>query len=340
MQSVVYGIHVVTFMTCVLMLYRRTSTCMSRRHNWFMLWITVTLFVIGTLDVAFDLYHNLVAFVFYKGPGGAEQDFTHISNWANVTRIEVSDNFQTVWLALEVCVSDAVLIYRCWITYSRRWSVIALSMLLWLAVVAAAVMVVYYMITAQEHMGLTTMLAVPKLQQWVTVFGALTITLNVCTTSLIVYRMWMVNRRMVLLLGKNNADGGRTSLSHVIRIIIESALLYTASCIATFVADLVGSTAIYSVAGVMVELAGISFNLIVIRVVQGTSIEHTTQNDIMRPPIALQVFQTVSVDRRVDRADPMLSSVEFKRKRVLSRMSGGPKYEAISALELTNVYYL
>ena len=47
---------------------------------------TVAMFTIATLEMAFWLLHNLQAFIWYTGPGGAVAEFDDISNWVNVMR--------------------------------------------------------------------------------------------------------------------------------------------------------------------------------------------------------------------------------------------------------------
>lgn len=44
---------------------------------------TIAMFIFATLDVSLGLRHLLVAFVYYKGPGGAEEQYTNISYWVN-----------------------------------------------------------------------------------------------------------------------------------------------------------------------------------------------------------------------------------------------------------------
>ena len=41
---------------------------------------------IATLEMAFGLLHNLQAFIWYTGSGGAVAEFEDISNWVNVMR--------------------------------------------------------------------------------------------------------------------------------------------------------------------------------------------------------------------------------------------------------------
>jgi hypothetical protein len=51
-----------------------------------MLIVVTFMCLFATLDIAFGLRHVLDAFIWYRGPGGAEEDFEDISNWVNVMK--------------------------------------------------------------------------------------------------------------------------------------------------------------------------------------------------------------------------------------------------------------
>lgn len=103
-QSVTYGIpsHIVTFSVCVRTLVHSSGSG-AKPFNWRWLLIGLVLFGVGTIDVSFNLYHNLIAFIFYTGPGGAETQFGDISNWVNVMR--------SVWTFVQAMVPDAALVW-------------------------------------------------------------------------------------------------------------------------------------------------------------------------------------------------------------------------------------
>ncbi|KAH9913021.1 uncharacterized protein B0H18DRAFT_218602 [Fomitopsis serialis] len=67
----------------------------------------------------------------------------------------------------------------------------------------------------------------------------------------------------------------RLSFADVTLIIIESALLYTTTVIICVVLDLANSNAYYGATDVSLEVAGISFDLIIIRIWTGVSTEQT-----------------------------------------------------------------
>ena len=52
--------------------------------------------------VAFGLKHNLDAFIFYRGPGGADEEFKNIRYWVNIMK--------TVDYVAQTAIGDAVLV--------------------------------------------------------------------------------------------------------------------------------------------------------------------------------------------------------------------------------------
>ncbi|KZT06654.1 uncharacterized protein LAESUDRAFT_146943 [Laetiporus sulphureus 93-53] len=84
-ESITYGIHIATFTMCMWTLLRRSKD-LERPVNVTLLLFSITLFVLGTLDIAFNFYRNLTAFIFYTGPGGAGNVFDELSNWVNTSR--------------------------------------------------------------------------------------------------------------------------------------------------------------------------------------------------------------------------------------------------------------
>ena len=89
MQSVAYGAHVATFGACLSALLARLHDRSRTPINWPIFVAAVLLFTIGTMDVSFNLYHNLQAFIFYSGAGGSEEDFQRLGDWVNVMRVSL-----------------------------------------------------------------------------------------------------------------------------------------------------------------------------------------------------------------------------------------------------------
>ena len=90
LEAAFWGIFIVFYASCMHALLvtldgnylRRTSAI-----NWPMVVVATAMFFIGTLDVALGLYNNIRAFVQWKEEGGSDEEFTIISDWANVMKV-------------------------------------------------------------------------------------------------------------------------------------------------------------------------------------------------------------------------------------------------------------
>ena len=91
MESIAYGVYLVTLGICVRVLLwgRVVGSRMRRTINWPMVAVVALMAVFATLDVALGLRHNLEAFILYSGPGGPDAEFDDISNWVNVMKVTV-----------------------------------------------------------------------------------------------------------------------------------------------------------------------------------------------------------------------------------------------------------
>ncbi|KZT10124.1 uncharacterized protein LAESUDRAFT_810397 [Laetiporus sulphureus 93-53] len=263
-QSVSYGVHVVTFMVCIWnMLEQRYRH--AKPINSLMLSIVVILFVVGTADLAFNLYHNILAFTLYTGSGGATGEFEQISTWVQVIR--------SVLTCLSTLVTDAALIYRCWIVYERKPLAIAVPIIIWLGALASAVGELYFTGTLNEK---TSVADARKVQPFLIAFTVLMNVENTLATGLLVYRIWRIHKQSSRFFSSTSSGGGARSrqLSSVIRIIVESALLYETIGLLTLVVDALGSNAIYAVSSLAIEIGGIQLDLILIRISRGIAAEH------------------------------------------------------------------
>lgn len=111
----VAGILLVTFSLCMhVLLYKpnaRDPSSRTKRQSaptpikWNMVLVALAMFVIASLDVAFGLRHNLDAFVYYTGPGGAATEFSLVSNWVGVMK---SADF-----VAQTTIGDAMLVCSC-----------------------------------------------------------------------------------------------------------------------------------------------------------------------------------------------------------------------------------
>ncbi|TFY54371.1 hypothetical protein EVJ58_g8906 [Rhodofomes roseus] len=111
MQSFAFGVHAVVFAVCIHRWFSRFKMAGLNTKSWPWVVVATALFIIGAVDVSLNLSHNVVAFVFFKGFGGATFQFEIVSFWINIVR--------SVLYSLNVMISDAALVgglivYRMW----------------------------------------------------------------------------------------------------------------------------------------------------------------------------------------------------------------------------------
>ncbi|KAJ6586261.1 hypothetical protein DFH09DRAFT_1431952 [Mycena vulgaris] len=293
LESVFWGFYLITLVLCLRALLFNANFEFKKptKLTWSMLAVMLMMGTIATVDVATGLLHNIQAFVLYKGPGGAAQEFANISDWVNIIR--------TVDTLAQTLLGDGMLIYRCWMVYGKSWRIVALSILLWCGAAACTGMILHIEGTLHSNALITS----GSLQPLVTSFWLLTITLNVLTTALLVFRIYRVDRQNSRFAFQTASNQYRPSrLRKVMRIIVESGLMYTVVAFITFITYIVNSNSSYGVSDVEVQVVGIAFNLIIIRTeVQSTVDERGSRNtsvplQILRPPTGVRV----TVDREFD----------------------------------------
>ncbi|KAJ7983269.1 hypothetical protein DFH06DRAFT_1081455 [Mycena polygramma] len=257
LESVFWGIYSITFVLCLRSLLFKSSWEPKRltELNWPMLLVALGMCTFATLDVAIGLMHNIQAFALYDGPGGASEKFSDISNWVNVVK--------TVDVVIQTLLGDGMLVYRCWVVHSKSWVVVAASIVLWLGTAVCTVMNIQIEASLHSHALITS----SSLQPVIISFWCLTISQNLLTTGLLVYRIYTIDKENSRFAYHSNSSGNKapSRLRRVMRIILESGLMYTVTAIVTFITFISGSNSAYATSDVQVQIVGIAFNLIIIR---------------------------------------------------------------------------
>ncbi|KAJ6490851.1 hypothetical protein C8R45DRAFT_991037 [Mycena sanguinolenta] len=265
-ETLGYGIYLATCCLCAQTLFwipqPGGGERLRRRSEirWLLVSVFSFLFVMSTFDDIIGLVHIILAFVKYKGPGGATGELTNIHEWINIVR-----SFDQIGIMI---VGDFVLIYRCFVVYGRRWQAIAGSFILYLTGIAMGIKLMVVEITT-SNAAITLNSSVIK--PWSSAFFAITAAQNVLTTSLLVWRIWRVERQNEML----RASSARTTshpssvyqsrLRKVILIVAESGLAYSTLVFVTFVVSICNSNTLYLVADAALQATGITFNFIIIR---------------------------------------------------------------------------
>ncbi|KAF7335787.1 Carboxylic ester hydrolase [Mycena venus] len=252
---ILFGVYLVTLGIAARLLLTMESGKLKRRSaiNWTIVIVSIVIFVNATLNLVVSTIAIVQAFVLYTGPGGAEHVFMNGSGWQTIVK-----SFTVPFQSL---VGDSILIYRCWFLWNKNWVVIALPLLVWLANIACAIRLLDLLGQASQGLVISS-----TVQPWGQAFWSMTICINVMATSLIVGRIWMVekdNRKFGIDTLSQNRP--RTVLSHAMQNIIESGMIYTVLSIFTLVTYTLQSTLHYPASHLEIQSVGITFNLIIIR---------------------------------------------------------------------------
>ncbi|KAJ6557666.1 hypothetical protein B0H19DRAFT_863786, partial [Mycena capillaripes] len=185
---VLYGIYLVTLGIVGRVLLTTESGRMRHRSeiHWIVVGVSIILFVNSTLALAVSMYTIVQAFVLYTGPGGAEYVFERASSW----QILVKAGSSLFCVGLQSLTGDAILIYRCWYLYSKSWLVIALPGFIWLANIACHIRTLF-LLTRLNRARINSGNLVP----WGIAFWTSTICTNITATSLILWRIWQVEKQ-------------------------------------------------------------------------------------------------------------------------------------------------
>ncbi|KAJ7924310.1 hypothetical protein B0H13DRAFT_2654889 [Mycena leptocephala] len=287
-----YGIYVVTFGIAERRLLTTDSGRWKRRSEirWVMLVVSILLFVNVTVDMSVATITLLDAFVFYTGPDGAAHIFSHGSGWQTMTK--------TFCVLFQSLLGDSVLIYRCYWLWNKSWAVIALPLLIWFTNVALAIRILDVLSQISKGAVLST-----GISPWFEAFWSLTISINIITTSLIVFRIWMVerqNKKFRTQLALTTGSTPSHPLSLAMRNIIESGMIYTFASILQLAFHSVQSNMLYIVSALEMHSVGITFNLIIIR---GAQIAQQPQDTVVTLPVQFATCQTTGTTQSISRRD-------------------------------------
>ncbi|KAJ7738815.1 hypothetical protein B0H16DRAFT_1569925 [Mycena metata] len=256
-ETLTYGMYFVTCGFCARKLLCVGPEDRWRRPSeirWFILSVGITLFVVATFDVAIGLLHNLQAFAFYTGGGGAAQELSDISGWINVAR--------TVAQVIQMILGDLVLIYRCYIVYSRRWKVLIPSLILYFGGIAMAIKLIEAQASLKHE---ESTINSSDIRPWSETLFCITAVQNTLTTGLLIWRIWRVEREIEKLRVNTSGTTNNQSLRKVIRVVAESGFAYTLMVFLTFVVNVCNSNLIYPFANSTLQATGIAFNVIIMR---------------------------------------------------------------------------
>ncbi|KAJ6468621.1 hypothetical protein C8R47DRAFT_803220 [Mycena vitilis] len=255
-----YGIYIVTVGMAARVLLRTRS---GRPGSRLLVGaVTLILFVNQTLDLGVGMDMLVRAFVPHNGPEGAERVFRDTSSWQAFAK--------SFSVALQTLTGDALLIYRCWYIWSKSWRIIGLPVLLWLGSFSCQMAMLALLHTLGEEPVNSG-----RLLPWGLAFWILTICTNVIATSLIVWRIWGVEKQGREFRSAPDGSSTDSTLNNAMRRIIESGMIYTVASLLEAIAYATQSYLNYPGSSLVCYSIGINLNLIIIRGSANQSAEGT-----------------------------------------------------------------
>ncbi|KAF9484174.1 hypothetical protein BDN70DRAFT_181315 [Pholiota conissans] len=285
-ESIFYGIYLVTFGYCLQALFRKQCGWRSLSElNLGSVFVALSLFCIGTINLALAFYRIQDIQKFAFDTSTSIQEYAG-KPWVNIVKASTMN--------AQVLIADGALIYRCWHVYGRRGRIVLFPIVLWFGALAVTICMLW---AGFEKLRIHS--ATPSLNRFVqlvcTVFWVITIVLNIYATGMIVFRICQVDKM------KHSVEPSRISekehhserparLQEVVRIVVDSGLMYTATSFMVFCAQVAESTSVYITSSADMIVIGIAFNLINIRVAKARTRNAITPSITETKPLTILEF--------------------------------------------------
>ncbi|KAG2011877.1 hypothetical protein CC2G_011943 [Coprinopsis cinerea AmutBmut pab1-1] len=205
------------------------------------------MFILITFHICLNIYSMIHAFAYTLSPFSAVSHFRDLTNWDSYA-------FPVV-LALLTWIGDILVIFRCFLIWDSNCYVIALPSLLLLGSIVSASVNLHWFRNVES-------IPFEIVQGFLNATFPLNLAQNLLTTGLIIYKIWdqhRASRRAGII------SSSGLSLLDVVRIIIESALIYTTQMLLLTILFAIAHPAHIIVQHALVPSMGIVFVLISVR---------------------------------------------------------------------------
>ncbi|KAG1851840.1 hypothetical protein DFJ58DRAFT_684760 [Suillus subalutaceus] len=245
LEGILYGFSVLMFIgTMWSMSYKRSMRDVNRP----VAAAAVLLSVLSTAHIVLSIIRIEYGFVTYQGVPAAY--FADVSQETYVIKNSI--------YVLQTLLGDAVAIYRCYVVWQAAW-VIILPSLLWCGVAVTGALYVY----GDSQTSSTGIISTTVNVECMGVFCVLTLLANLSSSGLLAYRIWKIER---------NVSSSRTSkvmTTSIIRVVMDSASLYTIALLATVTGALCSSNGPFTLIDTLTPVISIAFYMVIIRIAIG-----------------------------------------------------------------------
>ncbi|THU96522.1 hypothetical protein K435DRAFT_819433 [Dendrothele bispora CBS 962.96] len=243
--GVLYGIFLCLFLVCTRDLLRRRRRRKSAL-SWPMIVAGILLILLATARFIVDCANISVAFI-HHDPRSARlaylQDVTQPLFTAKHVILNVS-----------LLIGDSFVNFRCWVVWGRN---------IWIAILPVSISFLSFGSGSYLLWRSSSLPSLTVLQEstWLKMLFALSLVANAIATSLLAFRIWFVNRRM-----RGVVEESTSTLTPVVRIILESGILNVAYLFAYVMTIGLGSQGLELISEMATPLTGIVFSTVILRV--------------------------------------------------------------------------
>ncbi|KAG1850909.1 hypothetical protein F4604DRAFT_1592709 [Suillus subluteus] len=240
LEGILYGFSVLMFMGTMWVIYYKPNA------NRPIAFAAILLLILSTTHLIIDIIRLEDGFVKHHDiPGGPVAFFQDISQPTFVTK--------NLIYALQTMIGDGVVIYRCYVVWQSVW-VIILPVTLWCGSSVAALIAPYYASRATGGNIYTNQTA-----QWITALFVLTLSTNLISSGLLVYRIWTIERRV----SGNRATSG--TMMPVVHVLIDAAVIYSAALVTILICFVRANNAQFIMLDMIMPIISIAFCMVLIR---------------------------------------------------------------------------
>ncbi|KAF8836806.1 hypothetical protein BDN67DRAFT_1014363 [Paxillus ammoniavirescens] len=242
-ESILYGLFTFLFgVTVWALTYQRTSAEIAR----LVLGAACLLFVLGTMHIVVDANHFWQGFITSGDPGAFFQDVTRTT-------------FKNILYLIETLVSDAIIIYRCYLMWRRiEFVIIPIIGLMATAVTGT------YTIWAISQLSATSpnIIFLRQTGQWIISFYSTALATNLVATGLLTIKLWVAQRDEA---GSHRTSTSRSVVHPILVIVVECGAVYSLSMITMLVVYLSASNSAYIMIDLIGQIIPITFCAIIVR---------------------------------------------------------------------------
>ncbi|KAF9479185.1 hypothetical protein BDN70DRAFT_703278 [Pholiota conissans] len=245
-ETLIHGIYTYLFIVAMPILWKRT-TASELRQRWIFPIATILMYILSSLHVALGYYRVMQAYVLPGAPGWTL--FFNFKYWGTFAN--------SLIVCLHYRLGDILVIYRCYCIWGKNLIVIIIPLLLLAASTGVNIFVLVWFVNPSKysrHSEITTL----------NMMYPLSLAQNIITTGLVTFKIWNQHRASTI---HGTVDrNSHLTLIKVVRIIIESAMIYTGQMFILLVLYFYHNTFQYVVQRAIIPSLGIVFVLIALRV--------------------------------------------------------------------------